>query len=159
MDFLNRLDTAFGTTLSISEIALRLVMAAVLSMLIGWEREVRARPAGLRTHMLVGLGSATFIIVALELVMTGGASSELRYDPTRVIEGVIGGIGFLGAGSIIRAGGGVHGLTTAAGIWVVGGIGLACGLGHYAVAVVATVFVFFILTALGWARRRLSRNK
>lgn len=159
MDFLTRLDTAFGTTLPISKMALRLLMAAALSMLVGWERDVHAHPAGLRTHMLVGTGSATFIIIALEIVVTGGTSGDLRYDPTGVVAGVIGGIGFLGAGSIIRAEGGVRGLTTAAGIWVVGWIGLACGLGQYEIACLSTAFVMFILAVVGWLERRLSHRK
>ncbi len=102
-----------------TEIFLRLVAAAVVGGLIGLEREVVHKPAGVRTHMLVSLGSALFVLVAIQ---------ELRYEAARIIAGIATGIGFLGAGTIFKAKSEVHGLTTAASIWAVSAVGLAIGL-------------------------------
>jgi putative Mg2+ transporter-C (MgtC) family protein len=143
------------TATGIGEIALRLVMAAVLTMVVGWERERRDKPAGLRTHMLVGVGAAAFYIVAYEILVRGfTGESTIRIDPTRIVEGLIGGIGFLGAGAILQSKGDVRGLTTAAGIWVAGAIGLAAGAGFYTIAAVVAAFVFVILRIVGWLEHR-----
>lgn len=135
----------------------RLVLALVLSMLIGWEREAKHKDAGLRTHMLVGLGSCAFMLVALALSENLSANDDsVSIDPSRVIQGLIGGIGFLGAGAIIHGGGDeVRGLTTGAGIWLVGAIGLACGAGSYGLAIVITILAIVIMLFCGWFAKPL----
>lgn len=119
-----------------TEIFLRLVLATVFGGLIGLEREVVHKPAGVRTHMLVSLGSALFVLVALE---------TLPNETARIIAGIATGIGFLGAGTIFRSKSEVHGLTTAASIWAVAGVGIAIGLGHYLMTVIAAILVLIIL--------------
>src|SRR2546430_13381915 len=120
------------------EAVLRLVVAAGLGAAIGLERELREREAGIRTHLLVSLGSALFTIVSaygFHEFLTSGAS-VVRADPTRIAAQIVTGIGFLGAGAIIREGLSVRGLTTAATLWVVAAIGMACGAGWYWAALV-----------------------
>lgn len=121
----------------------RLTLAIVLGGLIGYEREAAGKPAGLRTHMLVAMGSALFVLVPLQ------AGVPLQ-DMSRVLQGLISGIGFLGAGAIIKLNNeeSVRGLTTAASIWTVAAIGVACGLGREATAVIATLFGLLILQVL-----------
>ena len=140
-------------------VALRLLAAVVLSMAIGWERERREKPAGLRTHMLVGLGAAAFYLLAIEFVLGGMKDAEdIRPDPMRIFEGVITGIGFLGAGAIIQRGSEVRGLTTGAGIWVAGAIGLACGGGYFVIAGVVTVLAIVILAVVGWLEHHIYKS-
>jgi putative Mg2+ transporter-C (MgtC) family protein len=122
------------------EIITRLIAAALCGALIGWNREREDKPAGLRTHMLVSLGSAAFTLINLGLVRGE------QGDTTRIVQGIATGIGFLGAGSIFRSQDRVHGMTTAAGIWVVGAIGLACGAGAYVVAGATSILTFVILS-------------
>jgi len=148
----------FGIT--VLEILERLLASLVAGALIGWDRERKSKPAGLRTHMLVTLGSATFCVMAFEV---GAALSE-RYgergvDPMRVLDGVVGGIGFLGAGSIIQARGRVQGITTAAGVWMAGALGAACGVGAYKLAALSAVLAFLVLTVLAKVERHLPRNE
>jgi putative Mg2+ transporter-C (MgtC) family protein len=129
-------------------VALRLAVAALLGGAIGVERELRDREAGIRTHLLVSLGSALFTIVSAygfhEFLASG--QSVVRADPTRIAAQIVTGIGFLGAGAIIREGLSVRGLTTAATLWVVAAIGMACGAGWYGPALITT---FFTILALG----------
>ena len=130
---------------------LRLVMAAIFGGLIGAEREHHGRSAGLRTQLLVALGSCLAMIVSLHFGTVYGAptsESTLRVDPGRVAYGVMGGIGFLGAGAIVYYGTGIRGLTTAAALWCNAAIGLACGFGMIDVAAVTTAIVVFVLMAL-----------
>lgn len=137
-------------TLNWDESLLRLALAAVLGGLIGVERELREREAGLRTHLLVALGSALFTIVGAygfhEFLNSG--ASVVRADPTRIAAQIVTGIGFLGAGAIIRQGLSVRGLTTAATLWVVAAVGLAAGAGYYSVAVITTALVLIALYPL-----------
>ena len=119
-----------------TETFIRLVLAVVFGGLIGLEREIVHRPAGVRTHMLVSLGSALFVLITLE-------SIPLGID--KIIAGIATGIGFLGAGTIFKAKTEVHGLTTAASIWAVAGIGIAIGLGHYLMTIIAVVLVLIVL--------------
>jgi putative Mg2+ transporter-C (MgtC) family protein len=129
--------------LSFLEIPLRLILAAVIGGILGYEREQKEKPAGLRTHMMVALGSACFTMVGFEIYTSvENASSS---DPIRVVEGVAGGIGFLGAGVILRTGSSISGLTTAGSIWLVGAIGVACGGGQYGLGLTAAVVAFVIL--------------
>jgi putative Mg2+ transporter-C (MgtC) family protein len=142
------------------ELLLRLLVAAVLGAALGWEREVRQKAAGLRTHMLVTLGAAVFTVLALEAVDTLAARYPAsNLDPTRVIEGIVGGIGFLGAGAIIRSKGGVRGLTTAASVWICGAIGAASGFGAYGLAVLGAAFALVTIAGLGVLERRLEPRK
>jgi putative Mg2+ transporter-C (MgtC) family protein len=121
---------------------LRLALAGALGGLIGLERELRDREAGLRTHLLVSVGAALFTIVGAY----GFAS--IRTDPTRVAAQIVTGIGFLGAGAIIRQGSSVRGLTTAATLWVVAAVGLAAGAGYYSAALITTGLVLLALWPL-----------
>jgi putative Mg2+ transporter-C (MgtC) family protein len=120
-------------TLTGGDAFLRLTLACALGAVIGFEREIRDREAGIRTHLLVSLGSALFTIISAygfhEFLAGGG--SIVRADPSRVAAQIVTGIGFLGAGAIIREGLSVRGLTTAATLWVVAAIGMACGAGYY----------------------------
>src|SRR5580765_448847 len=130
----------------------RLLLAAVLGGFIGLERELKHRPAGLRTHMFICFGAAMFTILSTELAGAFGAG-----DHTRIAAQIIPGIGFIGAGSILHSrGGGVSGLTTAATIFVVASIGMACGGGSYILAVFASVLMFLALRTLGWMEQRFS---
>lgn len=142
------------------EVLLRLGLAAFLGGAIGIERELRERGAGLRTHMLVSIGSALFTLVSAygfrEFLNSG--DNVVRADPTRIAAQIVTGIGFLGAGAIIRQGFSVRGLTTAATLWVVAAIGLAAGAGYYAAAVMTTALVILGLWPLRiWAFRALRR--
>ena len=131
------------------ELALRVVLAAVLAGAIGWDREAANKPAGVRTHMLVGAGSALFVAASI-LILGEAIQVDARGDAVRIPAAIVAGVGFLGAGAIIRAGGRVTGMTTAAGIWVTAAIGLLVGAGFFIVGVAATVLVLLIinLTAL-----------
>lgn len=129
---------------------MRLLMAMVLGGLVGMERQRRGRSAGLRTNILVCLGSAAIIVAfqKLSLEFDMGAESAIRMDPARAASGVITGIGFLGAGTIVKSKDFVRGLTTAASIWVVSAVGVTVGLGEYVIAIVLTLLVLFSLYAL-----------
>lgn len=146
--------------LSVFEMLLRLLVAAVLGAAMGWEREHQDKPAGLRTHMMVTLGAASFALLGAEMLAEFSPEyARARMDPIHVVEGIIGGIGFLGAGSIIRSRGGVEGLTTAASVWVAGGVGAACGVGMYAIAVATSGFSLFTLWVIGRLEQRIKRRK
>ena len=137
-------------SLNWDESLLRLSLAAVLGGMIGAERELRDREAGLRTHLLVSLGSALFTIVGaygFHAFLSSGAS-VVRADPTRIAAQIVTGIGFLGAGAIIRHGLSVRGLTTAATLWVVAAVGMAAGAGYYSVAAITTALVLIALYPL-----------
>jgi putative Mg2+ transporter-C (MgtC) family protein len=138
------------------DVALRLVVAAVLGGAVGLERELREREAGLRTHLLVSLGAAVFTLVSAYGFsdFRYGLNTGITLDPTRIAAQIVTGIGFLGAGAIIRQGLSVRGLTTAATLWVVAAIGLASGAGYYSAAVVGTAIVLFSL----WPLRLLAHQ-
>jgi putative Mg2+ transporter-C (MgtC) family protein len=129
----------------------RLALAVLLGGIVGVERELSGKPAGLRTNILICLGSA----LLMDLSMTVGLmDGDVRVgDPARIAAQVVTGVGFLGAGTIMQARGEVVGLTTAATIWVVAAIGLAVGAGHRAEAIAAALLVTLVLTALGWLER------
>ena len=126
------------------DVALRLFVSVILGGIIGFERETHGKNAGIRTYALVCLGSALVMIVSQEIHVIY-QDSDTFVDPSRIAAQVVSGIGFLGAGAIIRFPQGVKGLTTAAGIWAAAGIGLACGLGLYYPALITTAFTMFIL--------------
>lgn len=128
------------------EMVIRLVASLILGGLIGLERQLHRREAGLRTHILVSLGSC--LIMLTSLYVFDIYNSKVSLDPTRIAAGVITGIGFLGAGTIIRDREGVRGLTTAASLWVVAGIGLAVGCGFYKAGIITTVLALITLFLL-----------
>ena len=127
------------------EFILRVVLAAFLGGIIGLEREYRAKEAGFRTHFLVGLGAAVFMVLSKYGYDDVVAEELVRLDPSRIAAQVVSGIGFIGAGCIIFQKHVVRGLTTAAGLWVTSAIGLACGSGMYWLAVAATMLVVICL--------------
>jgi putative Mg2+ transporter-C (MgtC) family protein len=143
--------------LSWVEVLLRVALAGVLGGAIGAERELRERGAGLRTHLLVSVGAALFTLVSAYgwQDFTFSTRSGVVFDPTRIAAQIVTGIGFLGAGAIIRQGLSVRGLTTAATLWVVAAIGLASGAGYYSAAVITTALVLLALWPLRIAARRL----
>ena len=124
-------------------ILLRLVLSVFLSGLIGLERQIHRRTAGLRTHILVGMGSCLIMLTSTYIFDI--YNGKVALDPARIAAGVITGIGFLGAGAIIRYGESVRGLTTAASLWVVAAIGLAVGCGFYHAALFTTVLTVIVL--------------
>lgn len=119
-----------------AEIIAKLILSAVLGMVVGFERQMRSRPAGLREHGLVCMGSCLFAVVSLSFV---------EGDASRIAAGVVTGIGFLGAGTILHLKNRVVGLTTATELWVIAAIGLAVGIGMYAISVATTILVLLIL--------------
>ncbi len=133
----------------------RLGAAIVLSLPIGWERESGQKPAGLRTHLLVSIGCCLFVLISLAVARDAGE----RTDPGRIAAQVVTGIGFLGGGAILRAGGAVRGLTTAATIWVVAAIGMACGIGYYVGALICSLVAFAVLTGLDRWERKITTSR
>ena len=128
------------------EIFGKIILTVFLSGLIGAERGLRHKGAGLRTHILVGVGSALIVLTSYHVF---DIFKEITIvDPTRMIAGVVTGVGFLCAGTIIQGGMNVTGLTTAASLWIVSGIGMAVGAGDYGAAIIVSVVVFIVLTSL-----------
>jgi putative Mg2+ transporter-C (MgtC) family protein len=159
---LHFLELAAVPTLHWPHVLLRLTVAAVLGGAIGFERELRERQAGLRTHLLVSVGSALFTLVSAygfrEFLVNGGGL--VRTDPTRIAAQVVTGVGFLGAGAIIRQGLSVKGLTTAATLWLSAAIGMASGAGYYSAALFATGGALLTLGPLrGIAYRAIRRYR
>lgn len=138
------------------QITIRIMLAALFSGIIGYEREVHGRAAGLRTTILVGVGSCLVMITSMNLYEIYHASGVV--DPSRMAAQVVSGIGFLGAGTIIRFQASVRGLTTAAGLWAVAGIGLAVGSGFYTAALLTTAIIFIVLVTLSRFERRIKRQ-
>ena len=138
----------------IARLTVRLLVAAALGGLLGYEREQQGKSAGVRTHMLVAIGAALFVLIPQQ----AGASTA---DLTRVLQGLIAGVGFLGAGAIILGTKQVEtrGLTTAAGIWVTAAIGIAAGMGREMTAVLSTLLALFILSVVPWIYRTKRENK
>ena len=144
-----------------NELILRILVAAILGGIIGLEREYRAKEAGFRTHFLVALGSALFMIVSAygfsDVPMDGMTS---RWDVSRIAAQVVSGIGFIGAGTIIfrKSENVVSGLTTAAGVWVVAAIGLACGGGMYKLAIASSLLVLVGLEAFNYFLHKFDKH-
>jgi putative Mg2+ transporter-C (MgtC) family protein len=139
------------TSLSDTELVQRLLLAAVLGGILGFEREMRHKSAGLRTNMLIAIGSALFTLMSYELAADGAG------DPGRIAAQIVTGIGFLGAGAIMRTDAGIHGLTTAATIWVNAAVGVAAGGGEYHLALIATAVTLGVLLTLHRLERHLDR--
>jgi len=143
-------------TLTFTKISIRLIIATFFGSIIGWERENKSRPAGLRTHILVCLGATIIALIQKQIMFESlqtaisypELSGIIRSDPARLICQVIGGIGFIGAGTIGKSKNTVHGLTTAASLWVTAIVGLAIGMGYYWIAIVGIIFILFSLTVL-----------
>lgn len=151
----SELSTTF-TAVTFEVSLLRLLAALLLGGVIGFERERRSKPAGLRTHMLVSLAACLFIIVGLELSrLDFGGTDDLRIDPLRLIEAVTAGVAFLAAGLIFTSGGEVRNVTTGASLWLSGAIGLGCGAGQIPLAALATLIVLMVLMVLRWIERRM----
>ena len=135
----------------VNNFAIRLLLAAVLGACIGLERDIRGRSAGLRTNILVSLGSAVFTILSIaiaESYASGVVAGLFSSDPTRIMAQIVTGIGFLGAGAIIKSGLSIRGLTTAACLWITSAIGMCCGAGYYDVAILTTIIAILVLTLL-----------
>lgn len=130
-----------------------MVVSLVLGTLVGWERQVGRKPAGLRTHTLVCVGSTLFVLLTVHASRDFGGGNV---DPTRIIHGVVTGVGFLGAGSIMRQEGYVQGLTTAASIWMVAAIGVAVGVHAWSLAITGTILALVVLEGYRWVERWLA---
>jgi putative Mg2+ transporter-C (MgtC) family protein len=139
------------------EIVVRLTMATVLGALVGIERELRDHAAGLRTHMLTAAAAALFTVLTLELHLEvrEASADRIAADPIRVVEAVTAGVAFLAAGAIIHGHGTVHGLTTGAGMWLAGAIGVACGIGRFTIAIMAMVLTVIVLSLFSAFERLL----
>jgi putative Mg2+ transporter-C (MgtC) family protein len=147
---LQELGAGISDPQQVARVVIRLVASAVVGAIIGLQRQRAHKPAGLRTHMLVALGAAVFVLVPLELHAPLG-------EVGRVIQGVAVGIGFIGAGTILKRDeeGDVQGLTTAAGIWLTAAVGVAIGMGGIGIALVATLLTWFILSVVARIERWL----
>jgi putative Mg2+ transporter-C (MgtC) family protein len=142
------------TTTSAPVAATRLAAALVLGGVIGFEREIRDKPAGLRTNMLVSMAACLFILISQQLASSGFANDNaLRVDPFRLIEAVTAGVAFLAAGMIFRADDKIHNATTGASMWLAGAVGLACGAGQIPLAAMATAIVLTVLMVLRWLEK------
>ncbi|MGR3633619.1 MAG: MgtC/SapB family protein [Limimaricola soesokkakensis] len=136
--------------------AMRLLAAIILSGIIGIEREWRGKPAGLRTHILVGLAAALFVMLGQEVTQLDfGGTDDKRIDPLRLIEAVTSGVAFLAAGIIFTAKGEVRNITTGASLWLAGAVGLGCGAGQIPLAAMASVMVVIVLMLLREVERLL----
>lgn len=144
-DLLSEFDTS-ATAVPNMVVAFRMVAAIILGGAIGWEREMNARAAGLRTHMMVSLAACLFAIVALEMIaLETEDENRIKADPIKLISAITSGVAFLAAGSIIVSGGKVRGLTTGASMWLVGAVGMCCGTGKFVLAFQATVLALVVL--------------
>jgi putative Mg2+ transporter-C (MgtC) family protein len=152
------------TYTSFPVVAARLLLATIFGAAIGFEREWRNRPAGLRTHILVCVAAATFAILTIEIIHAPMFTADtlgdaVKVDPIRVVEAVTAGVAFLAAGVVIFTRGEVHGLTTGAGMWLAGAIGVACGLGMWQIALFSTVLALIVLSLLYAFESKLDLNQ
>lgn len=139
------------------EVVIRVLASMTAGALLGWERERLGRPAGLRTYILVSVGATIMAIIAAEFLRPDFEVADgVTLDPMRLLEGVVGGIGFLCAGTVMRAGGDVRGLTTAAGLWIAGIIGLAIGMAMYELAAIGVGVALLTLSTLRAVEARVA---
>ena len=138
------------------EAALRIFLAMMLGGVLGWERQRKSKPAGLKTHMLVSLGAASFSLMTFELYASLISARVYAGDPMRTVTAIVGGLGFLGAGAIIRSGDSVYGVTTAATVWVAGALGVACGTGQYVIAATVISLSIIVLTLVHAVEKKLA---
>jgi putative Mg2+ transporter-C (MgtC) family protein len=148
-----------STAIAPWEALLRMFVAAVVGGIVGLDRELRKKPAGLRTHILVSLAAALFTLITFELhAEFGQRIDDANADPIRIIEAVTAGVAFLAAGAIIQSRGNVQGLTTGANMWLAGALGVACGSGYYTLAAIGTVFALIVLVILGRLEMSMERR-
>lgn len=140
-------------------ILIRLVVAVIFGGIIGFEREVSLHSAGLRTHILIALAAALYTVLTMEIFHLPEVMTNGRSDPVHSVEAVTAGIAFLGAGVLFRGGNRPHGLTTAAGMWLAGAVGMTAALGYYAIGAFVCVLAVVILLALKAVDRALDRGK
>ena len=137
----------------------RFVGAILLGGIIGFEREAKNRPAGLKTHIMVALAAAVFAIISVESIHTAGMDSEnFKPDPLRVVEAVTAGVAFLAAGTIVLSRGEIHGITTGASLWLAGAIGLCLGFGHWVIGFAAVIAGIAILFFIGFLEDRMASD-
>lgn len=141
------------------EVILKLLLATFLGALIGVEREYKRKGAGLRTFSLVCLGTCIFTIITLELMVLFRGENSVSFDPSRIVQAVAVGIGFIGAGVIFHQSSGIVGLTTAAGLWISSAIGIAVGAGLYFLALFSTFLAIFILAGFGLIEEKILGTK
>src|SRR4051812_18094822 len=139
-------------------IMIRLVVAAIFGAIIGFEREMGLHSAGLRTHIIVAVAAALYTILMLEIFHLPEVMTNGRSDPGRSIEAVTAGIAFLGAGAIFRRDGGPRGLTTGAGMWLAGALGMSAALGHYLIGLFVCVLAVIVLSGLKALDKRIERR-
>jgi putative Mg2+ transporter-C (MgtC) family protein len=139
-------------------IFIRLLIAALIGGIIGYEREAHHENAGLRTHILIATASCLFTLLAIEIQITALATGSNNPDPIRAVEAVTAGVAFLGAGAIFQQRGNVRGLTTGAGMWLAGALGVAVALGYYFIALALAVFALIVLAALRHFSHRVVRG-
>lgn len=145
---IEEISTPFGTA-EVEVVAARLVAALLLAGVIGFEREIRDKPAGLRTHMLVAVAACLFVLVGQQLSYVPiNDDADLQVDPLRLIEAVTAGVAFMAAGVIFTAGGRVRNLKTGASMWMAGAVGVACGAGQMPLAALATLVVVCVMIAV-----------
>ena len=155
------LDWISGSSMHIApwEAFVRLFVAVIVGAVVGFDRELRNKPAGLRTHILISLAAALFTLITFELHHTViSSNSRTTTDPIRIIEAVTAGVAFLAAGAIIQSRGNVRDLTTGANMWLAGALGVACGAGDYTLAAFGTVFALIVLVVLGKLERAARKN-
>ena len=139
---------------------LRLLVAAAFGAIVGFDRELRNKPAGLRTHTLISLAACLFTLITFELHgELAGTSGSAASDPIRIIEAVTSGVAFLAAGAIIQSRGSVRGLTTGANMWMAAALGVACGAGYYMLAMLGALLALVVLTLVGALERRFDRGR
>lgn len=157
MDWLTAIGFAETTTPQYV-ILMRLLVAAILGGVIGFEREAGRHRAGLRTHILVAVAACLFTTLAFEIYHTALAGGSNNPDPVRAVEATTAGIAFLGAGAIFQQRGSVHGLTTGAGMWLAGAVGVACALGYYIIAAAVAALAVLVLWALQLVEAKIARD-
>ena len=158
MDILRALGMA-DTFWQLPTILIRLCVAVIFGGIIGFERERSLHSAGLRTHILVALAAATYTVLTLEIFHLPEVMTNGRSDPVHSVEAVTAGIAFLGAGVIFRGSGSPHGLTTAAGMWLAGAVGMCAGLGYYAIGLFVALLALVVLALLKQLDRRIDKGK
>lgn len=141
------------------QILIQLFLAVILGSLIGLEREFKGKQAGLQTYGLVALGACIFTILSFKLFNSFSLAPNITFDPSRVIQAIAIGIGFIGAGVIFRQTSGVVGLTTAAGLWATAAVGISCGAKFYFLAILGAVFSLLILAGLGRIEKKALQKK
>lgn len=157
---LDALDGFWGLDIAPVAALLRLGAALLAGFVIGLDREIRDRPAGLRTNMMVALAACAFTLIAFSIYGRVQAADRAGgADPLRLLEAITAGVAFLAAGAILMRGEEVHGLTTGAGLWLSGALGMACGLGLFGLAALATILAIVVLTGLHFAEEAVKRRR